>query len=75
VLDTDRYRTSQEDAYTKARGDISFYLIALYKALGGGWQMRLGNDFVPEIIQQKMAERTDWGTIVEVDQKTKAESN
>jgi hypothetical protein len=37
--------------------------------------MRLGNDFVPEIIQQKMAERTDWGTIMDVDQKTKAESN
>lgn len=69
VLDTDRYRTSQEDAYTKARGDISFYLIALYKALGGGWQMRLGNDFVPEEIQQKMVQRTDWGKIMEVDEK------
>jgi NodT family efflux transporter outer membrane factor (OMF) lipoprotein len=64
VLDTDRYRTSQEDAYTTTRGDITLYLVALYKALGGGWQMRLGNDFVPEDIQSKMTERTDWGDII-----------
>lgn len=66
VLDTDRYRTSQQDAYTLARGDIALYLISLYKAMGGGWQMRLGNYFVPENIRKKMAERTDWGKIMEM---------
>ena len=30
------------------RGNIATSLIALYKALGGGWEVRLGNDFVPE---------------------------
>ena len=35
-----------------------------YKALGGGWQIRSGNDFVPEARQQQMQERTDWGGLV-----------
>jgi NodT family efflux transporter outer membrane factor (OMF) lipoprotein len=69
VLDTDRYLTSQEDSYIQAKGDIALYLVALYKALGGGWQMRLGHEFVPEEIQQKMVERTDWGRILEVDEQ------
>ena len=60
---------------SRQRGDIALYLVALYKALGGGWQMRLGNDFVPEEIQQKMVERTDWGKIMEVDEQIPSESN
>jgi hypothetical protein len=31
--------------------------------------MRLGNPFVPEEIQQKMVERTDWDNMMEVDEK------
>jgi NodT family efflux transporter outer membrane factor (OMF) lipoprotein len=75
VLDTDRYLTGQEDAYIKAKGDIALSLVALYKALGGGWQMRLGQEFVPEAIQQEMVKRTDWGKIVVVDEQAPAISN
>jgi NodT family efflux transporter outer membrane factor (OMF) lipoprotein len=75
VLDTDRYLTSQEDAYIKTKGDIALNLVALYKALGGGWQMRLGNDFVPEEIQQKMVGRTDWGKIMEADEQMPSGKN
>jgi NodT family efflux transporter outer membrane factor (OMF) lipoprotein len=75
VLDTERYLTNQQDFYTKAKGDIALYRVGLYKALGGGWQMRLGNDFVPEEIQQKMVQRTDWGKIMEVDEKKLSEKH
>jgi NodT family efflux transporter outer membrane factor (OMF) lipoprotein len=75
VLDTDRYLTSQEDIYIKAKGDIALHLVALYKALGGGWQMRLGNPFVPKEIQQKMVERTDWGKIMEADEQMPSGKN
>lgn len=33
---------SQQDEYAAAQGDVALSLIALYKALGGGWEVRLG---------------------------------
>ena len=39
-------------------------LIALYKALGGGWEMREGQPFVPEPMQHEMKERTNWGDML-----------
>jgi len=36
---------------------------SLYKALGGWWQIGLGNDFVPKETKQKMHERTDLGNL------------
>jgi NodT family efflux transporter outer membrane factor (OMF) lipoprotein len=65
VLDTDRFLTEQQDSYTATRGDIALNLIALYKALGGGWQMRLGKDVVPASIKEEMDQRTDWGDLLE----------
>jgi hypothetical protein len=40
-------------------------LVVTYRALGGGWQLRNGNDFVPEKTLRTMGERTDWGTLLE----------
>ncbi len=36
----------------------------MYRALGGGWQIRLGDDFAPDDIQSRMRKRTDWGDIL-----------
>ena len=36
-----------------------------YKALGGGWQLRQGKNYVDEEIRTKMAERTHWGDLLE----------
>jgi hypothetical protein len=30
----------QQDALATARGDVGLQLIAVFKGLGGGWQMR-----------------------------------
>jgi NodT family efflux transporter outer membrane factor (OMF) lipoprotein len=35
--------TEQQDELAVARGDIALGLIGVYRALGGGWQIRLGN--------------------------------
>jgi len=43
------------------KGRINTSLISVYKALGGGWQQRLGKDFVPADIQNQMRERVNWG--------------
>lgn len=32
----------QQDQYAAAQGDVALNLIALYRALGGGWEVRLG---------------------------------
>jgi NodT family efflux transporter outer membrane factor (OMF) lipoprotein len=65
VLDATRSLASQQDAFAAARGNIATNLIALYKALGGGWEVRVGNDFVPADIREQMNERTDWGELLE----------
>ena len=31
--------------------------ISMYKALGGGWQIRIGKNFIPEEVTAKMEER------------------
>ena len=55
---------SQQDTWTAARGDVVLNLIGVYKALGGGWQIRQGNDFVPQETVSAMRKRTDWGSML-----------
>lgn len=64
VLDSDRFLSEQQDSLTATEGDIVLNLVAMYKALGGGWQLRLGDDFVPMEMQQEMGKRTDWGNLL-----------
>jgi outer membrane protein TolC len=45
----------------QAIGNVSTGLIAVYRALGGGLQIREGHDFVPAWTREVMAERTNWG--------------
>jgi NodT family efflux transporter outer membrane factor (OMF) lipoprotein len=65
VLDTQRFLTQEQDLYTAVNGEVALNLIAMYKALGGGWQMREGKGFVNEETKEKMQERTNWGEILE----------
>lgn len=48
-----------------SRGNVSQGLIAIYRALGGGWQIREGKDFVPAEMRKEMAERTNWNDLLE----------
>ncbi len=65
VLDSTRALTQKQDQYAQLQGQIATNFISLYKALGGGWQIRIGNDFVPRGVKEKMKERTDWGKLLE----------
>ena len=65
VLDTQQTLLRVQDAYTVVRGDVVASLVAIYKALGGGWEMRAGNAFVNEQRQETMMERTDWGKLLD----------
>ena len=55
----------QQDRWTQARGEISLNLIAMYKALGGGWEMREGHGFISDENRKAMEERTNWGDLLQ----------
>lgn len=40
VLDTQRALVNQQDTLAESRGNVALSLIAVYKALGGGWRVR-----------------------------------
>ncbi len=64
VLISEERLVAQQDRLAEAKGAISVNLIAMYKGLGGGWQMRHGQDFLPGEIKEVMRTRTNWGGLV-----------
>ena len=65
VLDAQQFLLLNEDQLTAARGKVARSLIATYKALGGGWQIREGKALIPEEVKEAMRNRTNWGTLLE----------
>ena len=65
VVDSERVLVSQQDLWASARGDIALNLIAMYKAMGGGWEIR-GKDqeFISTENRIEMEERTYWGDML-----------
>jgi NodT family efflux transporter outer membrane factor (OMF) lipoprotein len=64
VLVAEQNLLTQQDSLATTLGNISSNLVAMYRALGGGWQIRQGQDFVPASIKQAMAQRTNWGNLI-----------
>jgi NodT family efflux transporter outer membrane factor (OMF) lipoprotein len=55
--------TAQNDLAT-AEGNVSTGLATVYRALGGGWQIRDNNEFVPTQTVEEMRNRTNWGDLL-----------
>ena len=51
----------------EARQQVSSNLVAVYKGLGGGWQIRQNQEFLPATVLAEMAYRTDWGDLLQQD--------
>ncbi len=64
VLDSQERLTNQQDRLAETKGATALNLIAMYKGLGGGWQIRRGKDFVPGDMKEVMRIRTDWGGLL-----------
>ncbi|MGX2041418.1 efflux transporter outer membrane subunit [Methylocaldum sp. MU1018] len=64
VLTAQQALLTEQDNLASTLGEISRNLVGVYRALGGGWQIREGRDLVPESVKKVMAERTDWGRIL-----------
>jgi outer membrane protein TolC len=60
LLSTVEKMTLREDAYAQTRGNMAQQMVALYKALGGGWQGLDRPPVQPTTVEQMKA-RTDWG--------------
>jgi len=66
VITAEQSLLNQQDQLTIAQGGVPQSLIAVYQALGGGWQIREGRDFVPDTVKEEMRKRTDWGGLLDV---------
>jgi NodT family efflux transporter outer membrane factor (OMF) lipoprotein len=75
VLDAQRLLLQQQNSLAQTRSSIAVNLIALYKALGGGWELRQGQPFVPEHLQKEMKDRTDWGDLLSEPRSPETQKN
>ena len=64
VLDSQGNLVDVQDDWVESRSSAAQNLITTYKALGGGWQIRGADAFVPEKTQEIMRQRTDWGNLL-----------
>jgi NodT family efflux transporter outer membrane factor (OMF) lipoprotein len=64
VLTTEQALLRQQDDLVVTLGEISGNLVGVYRALGGGWQLREGQDVVPEAVKTAMTRRTNWGKLL-----------
>ena len=64
LLDARRALYDAQLAQTEAVRDRLTAMAVLFKALGGGWEVRQNDSVVPERTRHEMEERTDWGDML-----------
>jgi len=64
VLDAQRSLLQQQNALAQARSAVVTNLVAVYKALGGGWEARQGQPIVTPATEAQMKDRTNWGDML-----------
>jgi NodT family efflux transporter outer membrane factor (OMF) lipoprotein len=65
VLDAQRSLLQEQNTLAGTQSSVTTNLIALYKALGGGWETRQGQALIPQEMQDEMQRRTNWGNYLE----------
>ena len=64
VLTSEQNLLTAETDLAMAEGNVPLGVADVYEALGGGWQIREGNDFVPPATNAEMRARTNWGDVL-----------
>jgi NodT family efflux transporter outer membrane factor (OMF) lipoprotein len=64
VLTAQQALLTAQDSFATALGAISGNLIGVYRALGGGWEIRVGDDIISPEIKEVMERRTNWGKLL-----------
>jgi len=65
VLSAQQALLVEQNNLADTLGNISRNLVALYRALGGGWEIRDDHDVVSEATKQEMTKRTCWGKLLQ----------
>jgi outer membrane protein, multidrug efflux system len=65
VLDSQRTLFTQQDRLVSNRGNVSQNLIALYKAMGGGWQAARRLPVLDERTREVMINRSNWNGLLD----------
>lgn len=63
VLNAQQSLFGQQQRFAANRGEIVRSLIAIYRSLGGGWQVN--RQFVDDETKQQMEQRTNWGKLLD----------
>ena len=64
VLTAQQAVLNQQDSLASTLGSIATSLVGVYRALGGGWEIRERQDIVPPEIKAEMRQRTNWGRLL-----------
>ncbi len=65
VLTAQQQQLTIDNAEVTSQGSTILALISVYRALGGGWQIREGGDVISGDVKEEMARRTNWGKMLE----------
>jgi NodT family efflux transporter outer membrane factor (OMF) lipoprotein len=65
VLQAQQALFGQQQRYATTRGNVLRSFVALYRGLGGGWQLIGEQEYIDEDTREQMQERTDWGDVLE----------
>jgi len=64
VLTAQQALLNQQDSLASTLGTISTSLVGVYRALGGGWEIREGQELIPPALKAEMEKRTNWGHLL-----------
>jgi len=64
VLTAEQNLYTAENNLAVAYGNYSASLANIHRALGGGWQLREGQEFVRGTNREQMRQRTNWGGLL-----------
>lgn len=70
VLNTQQFLVDAQDRLVTTQGTVALSLTSLYKALGGGWELRDEDSFVTEKTAAQMEARTRWGRLLNAADQT-----
>jgi NodT family efflux transporter outer membrane factor (OMF) lipoprotein len=64
VLTAEQNLLQAENSFAVAAANVPLGLTAVFRALGGGWQIRVDGNFVTAATVDQMRARTDWGSLL-----------
>lgn len=64
VNDAQTVLSAQQDSLIVSKASIALGAVRTFRALGGGWEIRAGREFVDDTTAERMKQRTDWGDVL-----------